>query len=68
MPISNENMKKFAQLLGRLSPENLYCDGEASHNSAMAKKTALKKEWNVIEKEIGVKVSETEVFDWIMNN
>jgi hypothetical protein len=65
---NNETMNKFAKILGKLSPENLYCDGECSYMEAQQKKDKLKSEWKRLETELGRKVSEDQVLNWVMNN
>jgi hypothetical protein len=45
-----------------LSPENLHCDGEISRTQAMKKLRALNAEWKEVEKILGRKVSEDEVW------
>lgn len=53
---------KFQKLVSALSPENLYCDGEISHSQAQRKYRELKTLWSDCERELGRKVSESEVW------
>lgn len=65
MPETEEDhMAWLSMLSNRLSPENLHCDGEISRTAAMRKYRALKAEWKEVEKNLGRKVSEDEVFNW----
>ena len=61
---NDEIMNKLAILVGQLSPENLYCDGEISHSQAMTKLKQIRKEWKALEKELGRTITEDEVLDW----
>lgn len=66
--ITDDQYKQFLRIASGLSPENLYCDGEISHAQAMKKRKALLADWAKIEKDIGRKVSEDEVWDWSFNS
>jgi hypothetical protein len=63
-----ECMKWFSKLSCDLSPENLHCDGEISRSAAMKKASALRAEWKEVEKLLGRKVSEDEVWNWESKN
>lgn len=63
-----ELMNHLEQISCDLSPENLHCDGEISRTQAMKKYRMLKAEWKEVEKIIGRKVSEDEVWDYMKNN
>jgi len=54
--------KKFLDLACRLSPENLHCDGEISNAEANRKYRKLMRQWRALEKEVGHKVSEYDVW------
>ncbi len=56
-------MKKFRSLACRLSPENLSCDGECSRTEVRRRRAVIMREWRILEKLIGRKVSESEI-DW----
>ena len=62
--ISPDDRKKFLELASRLSPENLSCDGEMSRTQIRSKEAILKLEWSRLEKKVGCKVSEDEVWGW----
>ena len=59
-----EIMADFGDLCSRLSPENLHCDGEISPAQAQNKYVKLMAIWRKLEKEIGRKVSESEVYKY----
>ena len=55
---------KFNYLACRLSPENLHCDGEISKAEAQRKYRILMKQWRELEKEVGRKVTEEEIWEF----
>jgi len=59
--------EKFMYLTGELSPENLCCDGELSRTAVAKKHADIMRAWRACEKEFGRKVSEDEVWDWMIN-
>lgn len=64
-----EIMDDFNDLTCRLSPENLTCDGELSRTEVNRRLAQIRKEWKALEKEIGYKVSEEDVFQhYLMKN
>jgi len=63
MNISGELIDQFDELLNQLSPENLHCDGEISNAEADRKYTRLIKKWRALEKIVGRKVSEDEIWN-----
>ena len=63
-----ELMKSLDVLCCELSPENLHCDGEISRSAAMKKASALRAEWKEIERKLGRKVSEEEVYQSVWTN
>jgi len=63
--MSNIELKaRFVDLAGRLSPENLSCDGELSRGQVKARYAAIMKEWKALEKEAGRTVTEDETWGW----
>jgi len=60
--MDQEIRQQFQTLACRLSPENLHCDGEISHAQAMKKYRAIMREWRQLEKKVGRKVDESEVW------
>jgi hypothetical protein len=65
--ISLELKRKFDDLSGQLSPENLCCDGEAPMSYVRKRARELHKQWAELEKLAGRKVSEEEVYQWYAN-
>jgi hypothetical protein len=63
-PPSESVRAKFMNLVCRLSPENLTCDGEASAEEADAAEKGIRSEWAALETQIGRKVTENEVWSW----
>lgn len=59
-----DHKRKFLNLAGQLSPENLTCDGELSRSQVNAKLKKLKAEWAKLEKQVGRSVSEDETWNW----
>jgi hypothetical protein len=57
-------MKKFLVLACRLSPENLTCDGEISRTEVRKRYAQIMREWKALEKTIGRRVTEDEVWNW----
>lgn len=47
-----------------LSPENLYLDGEASHNEARRRASAIQNRLKSLFRELGRKVSEQEAYNF----
>jgi len=62
-----EIKEKFISLVGRLSPENLTCDGEIYGRAVQVRLSQIKLEWRNLEKQIGRKVSETEAEKWMID-
>lgn len=54
--------RKFQSLANQLSPENLAADGERPMSEVRKLHSRLMKEWKVLEKQVGRKVSESEVY------
>lgn len=61
--LSENLFKKFDSLTGRLSPENLNCDGEISRHEARRRYQQIIKEWKELEVQAGRKVTEEEIDD-----
>jgi hypothetical protein len=58
----------ITNLYARLSPENLYCDGERDHADAEREGKELNKKLKACFKELGREVSELEAYDlWERN-
>jgi hypothetical protein len=55
----------FLDLACQLSPENLCCDGELPLSLVRKRYKSLTAQWKKLEKEVGRKVSETEL--WTCN-
>ena len=61
----NEKLKKeFIELICRLSPENLCCDGEISKAQVRRRLADIRREWKVLEGITGRRVSEEEAEKW----
>lgn len=65
---TDEIMKNFTNLACDLSPENLWCDGEASGKEVEEKLKSIKESWEKLETEIGYKVTESDVWNWHERN
>lgn len=59
-----EQKQRFLNLACALSPENLTCDGELSRTAVKRKAVSLRRQWKELEKQVGRKVSEDEI--WTM--
>ena len=59
--LTAELQDAFNRLCGRLSPENLHCDGEISRAEAGRRYRQIMQEWKVLEKQAGRSVSQHEV-------
>ncbi len=55
----------FATLACQLSPENLSCDGEASHAEMRRRSTAINLQWRALEARAGRSVSTMEAEGWL---
>jgi hypothetical protein len=64
--MTDEIKAKFGDLACALSPENLHCDGEISAAQARTKERAIRKEWTALERQVGRRVTENEVWGWII--
>lgn len=62
--LTKELKSKFCELAGRLSPENLSCDGELSRSKVAARQKAIMREWAALEKAAGCEVTEDETWGW----
>ena len=58
-------MADFSDLTIALSPENLHCDGEISPAQAQMNYIQLMTKWHKLEKELGRKMSESEVYNYM---
>jgi hypothetical protein len=59
--IPDEVYEEFETLCGRLSPENLCCDGEISHAQVQVRLAQIKREWKALERKICRRVSQEEI-------
>lgn len=59
-----ELKRKFSDLAGQLSPENLTCDGELTRAQISKRLKAIKSQWKALEKEAGETVDEGATWDW----
>jgi hypothetical protein len=55
--------QKFLNLASALSPEDLSCDGELPASYVRARYRQLMAEWRKLEKQVGRKVSEDEIWE-----
>lgn len=60
----DEIMHDLLNVFCGLSPENLTCDGEASNDHVVSQSRKLFAQLAVLEKELGRKVDESEVYRW----
>lgn len=61
--LTEKQQEAFLNLACALSPENLCCDGELSRAETNRRYRALMVKWHALEKGVGRKVSEDEVWD-----
>jgi hypothetical protein len=61
IPIPDDIHKQFESLANRLSPENLACDGEISRAQTHARYRQIMREWAVLERKVGRKVTQDEI-------
>lgn len=59
--IPHNIQQEFFGLMNRLSPENLFCDGECSRSQAMSRQRQIMREWAALERKVGRKVTQDEV-------
>lgn len=61
-----EQKRKFCELNGQLSPENLSCDGECSKSEIRAREHSIMKNWRALEEECGITLSPSDhcLWDW----
>jgi len=62
--LSDEKKQPFFNLLCRLSPENLCCDGEIPKSQVRKRHTQIMREWRILEVQLGFKVSHEEVEEY----
>jgi len=62
MKMTETQYQQFLGMSSELSPENLHCDGEISNADASRKYRDIMKRWHKLEKEVGRKVTEDEVW------
>jgi len=61
---THDQWHAFLSLVVQMSPENLTCDGELSRSQVVAKSRKLAAQWTALEKAVGRKVSEDDVYAW----
>ncbi len=61
--MDKELQEAFLDLACQLSPENISCDGEASQRHIQQTRKRIMQEWAALEKKVGRKVTENEVWD-----
>ena len=59
---------QFANLVSRTEPENLYQDGERSHEEAQEILNDIDMEWKSLEKTYSVSVSSDEAEDYLWHS
>lgn len=64
MGLSIADKRKFLTLAGKLSPENLSCDGERSPAEVRRRFEQLAKEWRQLEAKVGCRVTEVMAWGW----
>jgi len=57
-------MDDFDRLTCELSPENLCCDGEIPQSEVRRRLAGIQRRWAKLEKELGAKVSEADVYNY----
>ena len=62
--LSSTHINQFMDLANALSPENLYMDGEATARQASKRRKVLTSQWRKLEKAVGRKVSEDEIYQY----
>lgn len=62
--LPEDKKQPFLNLLCRLSPENLCCDGELPKREVNKRYTQIMREWRILEVQLGFKVSHSEVEDY----
>jgi len=65
--MDDKMVQEFISLTCRLSPENLACDGEISITETRRRYRQIMKEWKVLEKQFGRKVTEDEASQWMID-
>jgi len=60
--LSSEHAMNFLLLANALSPENLTSDGEATMTQVSQRRKTLMGQWQQLEKTVGRKVTEDEVY------
>lgn len=62
MSLSPEVQAGFMDLVCRLSPENLACDGEIPQSQVRTRHAQIMREWVALERRAGRKITEDEVW------
>jgi len=64
--MTDKQKQQFIDMACELSPENLCCDGELSRAQTNARYRKIMKRWHALEATVGRSVSESEAWDWTM--
>lgn len=59
--MTDEMFEHFFNIMIQLSPENLCCDGELTMRQVRARSRQLLHEWAALEREVGRKVTQSEI-------
>ena len=62
--VTDEIKEKILELLCRMSPENITCDGELNKTQVTQRMQMIRKDWRAVEKEAGRKISLEEANQW----
>lgn len=60
-PLPENLFKQFDALTARLSPENLWCDGECTRAQVKQRHAQIMREWRALEKQAGRTVTQEEI-------
>tara|TARA_R100000008_G_C3439739_1_gene93769 strand:+ start:265 stop:477 length:213 start_codon:yes stop_codon:yes gene_type:complete len=60
--LTKQHLDEFLSLANGLSPENLTCDGEATKKQVIQRRKTLMGRWRQLEKAVGRKVTEEDVW------
>jgi len=62
-PLTDTQQEAFLSLASSLEPEALYSDGEVSQAVARQRAIKLHRQWATLERQVGRKVTQDEVWD-----
>lgn len=63
-PLPDELYAEFLDLASQLEPENLTCDGELDATLVEQRRRRLLRKWHVLERKVGRRVTQEEVWQW----